>query len=543
MTQYLRVMCIVTLMLLIPLVTATAAEDGDRVSYQRIHADITFLADDLLEGRAAGTRGYDIAARYVATQMARIGLEPGFDGNWLQEFPLLENRVDQAASSLVLDGKALIPGEDFLPGKNFFAEDSQVAAPVVLAGFGVRAPELGHDDYAGLDVRGRIVAMFSGAPSTFPNDQRAFHSSSTRKARIAAGMGAAGIITIRTRVDQERVAWERMQTGYAFPGMRWLDGDGQPHDAFARLKGTVVLSDEARGGLFANIPLTEAEALDAAAAGTPPRLDLEMEAQIRTVSAMSRARSANVGGLLPGSDPELRDEWVVVTAHLDHKGIGPEVDGDAIYNGAYDNASGVAFILEVARLMADDERTPARSVLFLAVGAEEVGLLGSDYFIRHPPVPLANIVANANMDMAIMTFPVADIVAFGAEHTTLGPIAARAAKASGFKMAPDPMPEEVIFVRSDQFSFVKQGVPAIYMDVGTGSSDPTVDGETLVRDFLTTHYHKPSDDLSRTFHADSMRRFVKTNYLMIREIADTPERPRWRKSNFFGETFGPDRVE
>ncbi len=543
MTQYLRVMCIVILMLLIPLVTATAAEDGDRVSYQRIHADITFLADDLLEGRAAGTRGYDIAARYVATQMARIGLEPGFDGNWLQEFPLLENRVDQAASSLVLDGKALIPGENFLPGKNFFAEDSQVAAPVVLAGFGVRAPELGHDDYAGLDVRGRIVAMFSGAPSTFPNDQRAFHSSGTRKARIAAGMGAAGIITIRTRVDQERVAWERMQTGYAFPGMRWLDGDGQPHDAFARLKGTVVLSDEARGGLFANIPLTEAEALDAAAAGTPPRLDLEMEAQIRTVSAMSHARSANVGGVLPGSDPELRDEWVVVTAHLDHKGIGPEVDGDAIYNGAYDNASGVAFILEVARLMADDERTPARSVLFLAVGAEEVGLLGSDYFIRHPPVPLANIVANANMDMAIMTFPVADIVAFGAEHTTLGPIAARAAKASGFKMAPDPMPEEVIFVRSDQFSFVKQGVPAIYMDVGTGSSDPTVDGETMVRDFLTTHYHKPSDDLSRTFHADSMRRFVKTNYLMIREIADTPERPRWRKSNFFGETFGPDRVE
>ena len=543
MTQNLRVMWIVMAMALGTLAMPAGAGPGDRVSAGRIMADITFLADDLLEGRAAGTRGYDLAARYVASQMAQIGLTPGFDGGWFQQFPLLQSRVDQESSRLVLDGTALEPGEDFLTGKNFFAEDSQVSAPVVLAGFGVQAPELGHDDYADLDVRGRIVAIFSGAPSTFPNDQRAFHSSRTRKSRIASELGAVGVINIRTRVDQERVAWERMQTGSAFPGMRWLDGDGRPRDAFAGLKGSVYLSDSARAGLFANVPLTEAQALDAAAAGTAPRLDLKIEAQIRTLSALSGARSANVGGLLPGSDPELRDEWMVVTAHLDHKGIGPEIDGDGIYNGAYDNASGVAFILEAARMIAQDEQAPARSVLFLAVGAEEVGLLGSDYFIHHPPVPVDRIVANANMDMAIMTFPVAEIVAFGAEHTTLGPVAAKAAEAAGFRMAPDPMPEEVIFIRSDQFSFVKQGVPAIYMDVGTGSSDPTIDGEAQVREFLTTHYHKPSDDLTRTFHADSMRRFVATNYSLIREIADAPERPRWRKSNFFGETFGPDRVE
>ena len=525
------------------MLSAGAAAEADRVSWPRVHADIGFLADDLLEGRAAGTRGYDLAARYVAAQMAQAGLEPAFGGDWFQRFPLLESRVDQAEAELTLDGQPLVPGEDFLAAKNFFAEESVVAGSVVLAGFGVRAPELGHDDYAGLDVRGRIVAMFSGAPATFPNDQRAFHSSGTRKARLAAELGAAGIITIRTRVDQERVAWDRMQNGAAFPRMRWLDDEGRPHDAFPRLKGAAILSDGARGRLFDAVAMTESQALDAAAAGTAPRMDLNLTARMRTVSRISPAQSSNVGGLLPGGDPTRRDEWIVITAHLDGLGIGPEIDGDAIYNGAYDNASGIAFLLETARLLAADDAAPARSVLFLAVGAEERGLLGSDYFARHPPLPIDRIVANTNMDMAIMTFPVADIVAFGAEHTTLGPMAARAAEDAGFRIAPDPMPEEVIFIRSDQFSFVKQGVPAIYLDVGTGSRDPTVDGSEAVREFLTTHYHRPSDDMTRTFHVDSMVRFVAANLALIRAIADAPDPPRWRKGNFFGETFGPDRVE
>jgi Zn-dependent M28 family amino/carboxypeptidase len=520
-----------------------AAAETDRASWTRVYADIEFLADDLLEGRAAGTRGYDLAARYVAAQMAHAGLEPVFDGGWFQPFPLLESRVDQAEAEFALDGQALEPGVDFLAAKNFFSEESAVAAPVVLAGFGVRAPELDHDDYAGLDVGGRIVAIFSGAPATFPNDQRAFHSSSTRKARLASELGAVGLITIRTRVDQERVAWDLMQNYAAFPRMRWVDGEGRPHDAFPGLKGAAVLSDTARGRLFAAVPMTEAEALDAAAAGTAPRMDLNLAARMRTVSRITQAQSSNVGGLLPGSDPGRRDEWIVVTAHLDGLGIGPEFDGDAIYNGAYDNASGIAFLLEAARLLAADEVAPARSVLFLAVGAEERGLLGSDYFARHPPVPIDRIVANANMDMAIMTFPVADIVAYGAEHTTLGPMAARAAEDAGFRIAPDPMPEEVIFIRSDQFSFVKQGVPAIYLDVGTGSRDPTIDGPTAAKEFLTLHYHRPSDDLTRTFHTDSMLRFVAANRALIRDIADAPQPPRWRKGNFFGETFGPDRVE
>ncbi len=530
-------------LLLLSVLAAGASADPRNASWDRVQADIAFLADDLLEGRAAGTRGYDLAARYVAAQMAHAGLEPGFDGSWFQAFPLLESRVDQATAELALDEQPLEPGVDFLAAKNFFAEESTVSAPVVLAGFGVRAPELDHDDYADLDVRGRIVAIFSGAPATFPNDQRAFHSSRTRKARLAAELGAVGLITVRTRVDQERVAWDRMQTGAAFPRMRWLDDDGRPHDAFPSLKGAAVLSDEARGRLFANVAMTEAQALDAAADGTAPRMDLNLTARMRTVSRISAARSSNVGGLLPGSDPDRRDEWIVVTAHLDGLGVGPEIGGDTIYNGAWDNASGIAFLLETARLLAAEDPGPARSVLFLAVGAEERGLLGSDYFARHPPVAIERIVANANMDMAIMTFPVAEIVAFGAEHSTLGPVAARAAEDAGFRIAPDPMPEEVIFIRSDQFSFVKQGVPAIYLDVGTGSTDPSFDGETAVREFLTTHYHRPSDDLTRTFHADSMLRFVAANRALIRAVADAPDPPRWRKGNFFGEMFGPDRVE
>lgn len=228
----------------------------------------------------------------------------------------------------------------------------------------------------------------------------------------------------------------------------------------------------------------------------------------------------------------------MLSAHLDHVGEGAPADGDTIHNGFYDNAMGTAMLLEAARALAEAPRPPRRSVLFLAVTAEERGLLGSDYFAAHPPAGLGRIVANVNLDMPLFLHPIADVVAFGAEHSTLEGVVAKAAAQAGFTVSPDPYPQEVVFVRSDQYSFVKRGVPAVFLVTGFGSRDPGVDGSEANRVFREEHYHQPSDETSLPVDWPSAVRFLRANVLLAQAIADAPEPPAWKEGDFFGETFG-----
>jgi Zn-dependent M28 family amino/carboxypeptidase len=260
-----------------------------------------------------------------------------------------------------------------------------------------------------------------------------------------------------------------------------------------------------------------------------------------TIASRSEHRafaSSNVVGFLKGSDPALEGTSVVYTAHLDHVGIGEPVDGDRIYNGAYDNASGTAVVLEVARAFTRLQTRPRRSVVFLFVTGEERGLLGSDYFAKHPTVAAGTVVANVNVDMPLFLEPIAEVVAFGAEHSTLATPVARAVAEAGLRLIPDTMPEENIFIRSDQYSFVLQGVPAVYLSPGVGSSEAETKGGLLIREFLKKHYHMPSDDLGRPMDLDSAERFIRANVLIGYAVASDPEPPRWKPGNFFGETFG-----
>jgi len=227
-----------------------------------------------------------------------------------------------------------------------------------------------------------------------------------------------------------------------------------------------------------------------------------------------------------------------MTAHLDHLGRGAEVNGDGIYNGALDNASGVAVMLEVARLLKAGA-PPRRSVLFVALTAEERGLLGSDVFARQPTVPREALVADVNMDMPVALGPVADWVAFGAEHSTLGPVAARAARAEGYRLSPDPEPEEIVFVRSDQYMFVRQGVPSIYMSSGNRSRDPAIDLAQRADEFRRTHYHQPSDDTKLPIDYPSLAGLARVNLRIVREVANATARPSWNPGDFFGERFAP----
>ncbi|HSN73020.1 MAG TPA: M28 family peptidase, partial [Steroidobacteraceae bacterium] len=238
-----------------------------------------------------------------------------------------------------------------------------------------------------------------------------------------------------------------------------------------------------------------------------------------------------------GSDPQLKQEYVVLTAHLDHIGRGAAVGDDTIYNGAHDNATGTAVLLEVARSIAT-QGPQKRSIVFAAVGAEERGLLGSDFFARNPPMAGGRIVANLNMDMPLALVPMADFIAFGAQHSTLGPVAERAAAAEGFVLTPDPWPEEVFFIRSDQFSFVRQGIPAIYLDSGTTARDPAIDAKALAAAFMSKNYHQPSDDITLPIDYGTLAGLTRTNTRIVLEIANAAEAPRWNDGDFFGEKFG-----
>lgn len=507
------------------------------VQSSAIASHIHFLANDLLEGREPGTRGFEIAAEYVRAQFAAIGLQP-LNGDWFQRFALRAATLDETQSSLSINGKPLVIRKDFLLRPDFARESVTVDAPLVIAGFGVTAPELHHDDYANIDAKGKIVVILSGAPKPFPADQRAYYSSTEVKRRNAAAHGAVGMLTISTTTDEARNPFEKRARQSGIVPMTYLDGSGKPADTIDALQGAASLSGDAAAMLLnaAIIPLDRL--LADAENGIAHSFALNATADIKTVTRFSQAQSENVIGVLPGSDAALRDEYVVVSAHLDHLGNHPPATGgDGLYNGAYDNASGIASLIEIARGLAAGPR-PKRSILFVALTAEEKGEQGSEYFVHFPPVPAGQLVADVNMDMFLMIYPVADLVPLGGEHTSLGAMAATAARSAGFDISPDPYPEEVRFIRSDQYAFVKAGIPAIHLKPGNRSTDPSIDGAKLTRDWLRTIYHSPKDDLSQTFDFASGARYAETNLRLVRAIANAPSRPTWTKGDFFGEKFG-----
>lgn len=530
----------------LPSALAEAAGQSPGFDAEALLGHVEFLSDDLLEGRAAGTRGYELAARYVATSFRRYGLEPaGTEDSFYQSFDLVEGRLVPESAELSIDSGAgptrLEVVDDFLVGGSYIDETTEVTAPLAFVGHGITAPELGHDDYAGIDVEGRVLVMFAGAPSTFSHDQRAYYSTRDAKFPNAVKRGAIGLLVVQTPEWYRKYEWDSLVQSYAFPGMRWSGKDGRVKGVYPQLKFGAALSRDGLRKLLEGSEVAPQDLYDQADKGIAGGRLLEGTLTFRRRSGQSGSRGINVAAVLPGADPELRDEYVVITAHLDHIGIGPEREGDAIYNGAYDNAMGIAIMLEVARAMSEPGARPARSILFLALDAEEKGLLGSDYFAEYPLVPMDRIVANVNLDMPLFIYPLADVVAFGAEHSSLGTHVENAAAAAGFKLSPDPMPEEVLFIRSDQYPFVKQGVPAVFFVTGFTSSDPSINGGEIWRDFLRNHYHQPSDQIDLPFHDESVVAFTLANYLLIRSIADDPVRPTWNRGDFFGDLFGGSR--
>ena len=527
------------------IVTATKTIRSDA-----LRAHMRFLSDSMLEGRAPDSRGYQIAARYIAAQLEAIGLHPaGVGGTWFQPVPLRKAVLDTSKSSMALfaDNPGSPPMEPFVDGRDYVLPgdvnhaEYTLEAPVVFVGFGVTAPEENYDDYAGLDARGKIALTFYGAPSSFESTVRAFYSDDVEKTKNALAHGAVGMINTFLPEDWKRWPWDWDVPQFRMGNTNWLDKTDTPYNAFGIL---AQLSQTGAERLFTGAPRSLQESFAAARSGQRQSFPLPWRVRIHTVSTLTTYQSPNIIGALPGSDPALRDQYVVYTAHVDHLGTCPPVGGDAICHGSLDNASGVAALLEIARAYTNLNEPPRRSVLFVFVTGEEMGLLGSDYFAHTPTVPLRQIVANINIDGAPgLLFAMKDFVAMGAEHSSIDKAIQTASRELGYAVSPDPMPEEVGFIRSDQYSFVQQGVPALNIGDGVKAVDPTVDGLALEKKWLVTRYHTPLDNMDQPLDYQSGARTATLNFLVGYELAQWNQRPQWNQGNFFGTRFGHRHVE
>lgn len=516
---------------------AALADMTPAISAQEIRADVGFLADDLLEGRDAGTRGYDLAARYVAARFEALGLQQALPNSWYQPLTLSVAQLDKAVvPSLTIGGRRFDNGGDVAIGAFGREPRQSIEARAVFVGYGLKSEREDIDDYAGLDLKGKFAVALSGSPSGMPSEIGAHLAA--EKAVAAEQAGAIGLISIPSDGQLARVPWTRLRERVGEPALGWLDADGRPFTRTPDIRGAAQVNDAAADALLAGSGRSLG-ALRAAAAKKgerPEGFALKPRVKLDRSSIVTTAASRNVLAVLPGSDPALGREYVLLMAHLDHLGVKESARGkDKIYNGAMDNASGVAIMLAVARAFAQEGERPKRSILFAAVTAEEDGLLGSQYLAKNPVLPTGGkLVGVVNLDMPILTYDFKDVIAFGAEHSTLGPIVESAARASGVALSPDPLPGEGLFARSDHYRFVQEGVPAVFLMTGFAGL-----GREAFGRFLKTDYHQPSDQISLPFHWKAAAKFARVNYAIAREVADAAEAPRWYQGDFFGDAFAP----
>ncbi len=527
------------------LLNTPSGDPAEFFSADRLRKDIAYLADDSLKGRETGTEGYEKAADYVAAAYQDIGIKPaGENESYFQQVPFRSATLDLGNThmTVTVEGQTyqLKLGDDFFMSGSIFNPDGEVEAPIVFVGYGIHAPDLGHDDLEGLDVEGKIVLVLSGAPKAFHTEVRAHHGSAGTKVRELLERGAVGFLSVNTTEDEKRRPFAKLKRFLGEENVSWMRANPDMEQK-KFIQASASISQDIAHKLFAGAEKSFTDVLKEADAGSPSGFALNASAHIRHRSKVAEPfESPNVLGVIEGSDPYLKQEYVVLSAHLDHVGVTPSAKGDdKINNGALDNASGVAVMLEVARAVAASNRKPKRSLLFLASTGEEKGLLGADYFARHPTVKKRKIVANVNLDMPILLYDFTDIVAFGAERSSLGRLTEKAVVQAGVTLSPDPMPEEGVFTRSDHYRFVTQGIPSVFLVTGWGKTVDGEDGGAIFRNFLEKYYHTPADEIDLPIDYDAGAKFAYVNWLIVKAIADTKSRPKWNKGDFFGRTFGP----
>jgi Zn-dependent M28 family amino/carboxypeptidase len=489
---------------------------------------IETLASDDYQGRLTGSPGYRKAADYVAGVFEREGLKPAGTDGYFQDVKFEVQTIQTAASKVMLtSGKAAsIDVSDALVLSPGIQQRKETKAPLVFAGYGIHLPEEGYDDFAGLDVRGAIVVFIVGGPESIAGAHRA-HAIAEVLPHYLEGAGAVGVMQIGTPRNRE-VPWARQKAAGTQPGMVLAE------KGLRRYQGEMFGSyfDETKAEmLFAGSGKTFAGLVALADAHEPlPHLKLATTINAHVEAQVAPLTSVNVVGELPGSDAALAPEAVVLSAHLDHLGTGKPDHGNGIFHGAMDDASGIASLLEAAHMFNTSKAKPRRSILFLAVCAEEKGLLGSRYFAAHPTSHAGHLIADINTDMFLPLYPLHDLVGFGADDSTLGDDIREVAAKSGVKLVPDPEPDHLVFVRSDQYNFVRKGTPAIMLQM---SPAPGTAQEAVRKQWFSQRYHAQADDLDQPVDLAAAEAYTKLVYQLAVHVADQHAKPQWKQSSYF----------
>jgi Zn-dependent M28 family amino/carboxypeptidase len=531
---------------------------GSAVSQQRkvtsstineatLKAHIRFLSDDLLEGRGTGARGGEIAAKYIAAELEALGAKgAGANGSFFQPVSLVGVKADPG-TVLTISGsggsETFKFADDFVAFTGAQTENVNVDADLVFVGYGINAPEQRWNDYKGdADYHGKILVMLvndppatAAEPNLFGGKALTYYGRWTYKYEEAARRGAAGVILLHTD-ESAGYPWSVVRTSngsWRFDIAREA-GDNTPFLQFR----SWVTDDAARRLMkLAGQDLDKLRPQAATREFQPVNLGLKGKLNLK--SEVKRVAAPNVVGVIEGSDPQLRSEYVVYSAHWDHLGVGaPNKNGDTIYNGALDNASGVAVVLAIAETVArmPAAERPKRSSLFLFPTAEEQGLLGAEWYATHPVVPLEKTAANVNLDSMNVLGPTQDFIPLGAERSTLKAVVEAVARDMGLHVSPDARPEQGSFFRSDHFPFAKAGVPSISLKEGNDYVGHSKEwGEQQFRAYNMAHYHQPSDEMRDTWDFRGMIQEAEIALAIGRRIADMPEKPRFNPGDEFAK--------
>lgn len=503
--------------------SAAASDPG-----ARWFAHVEALANDEMRGRETGSPEHRRAADYVASQFKAAGLEPAGTDGYLHPVAFTSRRIveEQSSLALVRGGTAspVVLGDEATFGLRIDPAPS-VDAPLVFAGHGLQIPEVSHDDFAGLDATGKVIVHLQGAPAHVPGALAAHYQHAAQRAALVRRLGALGLITIPNPKSMD-IPWERSSPNRLNPSMALAD---PAMNDTAGQRVSITFNPAKAERLFQGSGHTFAGLLKVADEGKAlPHFPLPLSVRATVTVETASLESHNVAGVAKGSDPALASEYVVLTGHLDHVGVGAPVNGDAIYNGAMDNAAGIATMIEAAAEVV--RAKPKRSVVFLAVTGEEKGLLGSRYYALKPTVPKPGIVANVNMDMFLPLYPLRSITVFGHGESDLSDDIDAVAKEMGLTTQPDPQPQRNRFIRSDQYSFIREGVPALSLKVGVAENTPEAKIEA---DWTRDRYHAPSDDLAQPIDRSAAVGFTEMIGRLSLRVANRASRPAWKADSFF----------
>jgi Zn-dependent M28 family amino/carboxypeptidase len=491
---------------------------------------VKILAADDMEGRETGSSALRRAEAYVVEQLQMDGLQPAGADGFYQTMQFESRQIVENASSLALIKGKLVEPLSFADDA-FFSTRADLApsveAPLVFAGYGLSVPEKNYDDLAGLDLKGKVAVIVSGAPAEIPGALASHYQSPRERWKALKKAGAIGTITILNPGSMD-IPWARISVNRTHPNMSLV---GHEFDETPGLKLSVVFNPASAGRLFEGSGHSLPEILDLAKDRKPlPRFPLGLSIRAKADVNKKKVESANLVAKLPGSDPKLQNEYVVLSAHIDHIGIGEPINGDRIYNGAMDNASGSAVLLDVAASLRKAAEKPRRSILFLFLTGEEKGLLGSRYFTEHPTVRPDSIVADINIDMFLPIVPLKVLTVYGLAESDLGDMAREVASSVGVRSQPDPEPQRNAFIRSDQYNFIRHGIPALAMGVGFEPGSPE---RQIFKDWLTQRYHAPSDDLNQPVDLSAAAKYEEIIRSLMLRVAGSQEHPQWKTDSFF----------